>query len=131
MQEVLFSEPAKHYLLSSDLPHETVLVTVSPSEVNVMIRYVKPGESVEANIIAQSTTIDGKNFSVLLKQMNRMSDIGEDGEINQEELSKIFLTRLETNLNMVEDRRKNDGGENAPALTFLHKGVVDLLNQSQ
>lgn len=131
MQEVLFIEPAKHYLLSSDMPHETILVTVSPSEVNVMIRYVKPGEAVEANIIAQSTTIDGSNFTILLKQLNRASDWDEDGETTPQDLTKFFLERLESNLELVETRRKDDGGAPAPALTFLRKGVVDFLNQSQ
>lgn len=131
MQEVLFIEPANHYLLSSDMLHETILVTVSPSEVNVMIRYVKPGESVEANIIAQSTTIDGTNFTVLLKQLNRASDWDDNGETTPQDLTKSFLERLDMNLELVEARRISDGGTTAPALTFLRKGVVDFLNQSQ
>jgi len=126
MNELLFSEPAKHYLLSTDLPFETVLVTVSPSEVNVLTRYAAPNQPVETSIIAQTTTIDESQFSVMLKQMNRLTDIET---MDEKELIKVFLNRLDNNLSLVEQRREADEEQMSLPVTTLRRSIEDLLSQ--
>jgi len=126
MNELLFSEPAKHYLLSTDLPFETVLVTVSPSEVNVLTRYAAPNQPVETSIIAQTTTIDESQFSVMLKQMNRLTDIET---MDEKELIKVFLNRLDNNLSLVEQRREADEEQTSLPVTTLRRSIEDLLSQ--
>jgi len=128
MNEILFSEPAKHYLVSTDLPNETILVTVSPSEVNVLIRYAAPNHPAETNIIAQSTAIDNSTFTVLLKQINRSMDMENNDE---KELAKIFLNRLDSNLSLVQQRITADEDNDSLVLTNLRKGIEDLLSQVQ
>jgi len=126
MNELLFSEPAKHYLLSTDLPFETVLVTVSPSEVNVLTRYAAPNQPVETSIIAQTTTIDESQFSVMLKQMNRLTDIET---MDEKELIKVFLNRLDNSLSLVEQRREADEEQMSLPVTTLRRSIEDLLSQ--
>lgn len=126
MNELLFSEPAKHYLLSTDLPFETVLVTVSPSEVNVLTRYAAPNQPVETSIIAQTTTIDESQFSVMLKQMNRMADMET---MDEKALIKVFLNRLDNNLSLVEQRREADEEQTSLPVTTLRRSIEDLLSQ--
>jgi surfactin synthase thioesterase subunit len=126
MNELLFSEPAKHYLLSTDLPFETVLVTVSPSEVNVLTRYAAPNQPIETSIIAQTTTIDESQFSVMLKQMNRMTDMET---MDEKALIKVFLNRLDNNLSLVEQRREADEEQTSLPVTTLRRSIEDLLSQ--
>jgi surfactin synthase thioesterase subunit len=126
MNELLFSEPAKHYLLSTDLPFETVLVTVSPSEVNVLTRYAAPNQPIETSIIAQTTTIDESQFSVMLKQMNRMTDMET---MDEKALIKVFLNRLDNNLSLVEQRREADEEQMSLPVTTLRRSIEDLLSQ--
>jgi surfactin synthase thioesterase subunit len=126
MNELLFSEPAKHYLLSTDLPFETVLVTVSPSEVNVLTRYAAPNQPIETSIIAQTTTIDESQFSVMLKQMNRITDMET---MDEKALIKVFLNRLDNNLSLVEQRREADEEQMSLPVTTLRRSIEDLLSQ--
>lgn len=126
MNEVLFTEPAKHYLLSTELPNETFLIMVSPSEVNVLIRFAAPNVPTETNIIAQSTTIDASNFTVMLKQINRVSDMENH---NEQELTKLFLKRLDNTLSLVQKRRINEEDEASLPVNNLRHGIEDLLKQ--
>ena len=128
MNEVLFSEPAKHYLLSTDIANETILVTVSPSEVNVLIRYAAPDHPAETNIIAQSTVVDETTFTILLKQVNRVIDMEQN---DNKELANIFLNRIDENLSLVQQRRTAEEDESSLAVNNLRRGIADLRSQVQ
>lgn len=128
MNEVLFSESAKHYLLSTDITNETILVTVSPSEVNVLIRYAAPDHPVETNIIAQSTVVDESTFTILLKQVNRVIDMEQN---DNKELAHIFLNRIDENLSLVQKRRTAEEDGSSIAVNNLRKGIADLRSQVQ
>lgn len=128
MNEVLFSESAKHYLLSTDMTNETILVIVSPSEVNVLIRYAIPNNPPETSIIAQSTVVDETTFTILLKQVNRVVDMEQN---DNKELAHIFLSRIDDNLSLVQARRNAEDDESSLAINNLRKGIADLRSQVQ
>ena len=127
MSEILLTEKAKHYLLSGNSSGETVTVTVSNNEVNVFIRFAAPGQPVESNIIAQVTTVDNQNYSVLLKQIQHVSDT--IGLSDDKELAQKFLSNLDGYLKLVEERRVQDADSASPPLFFLRHGLKDLLDQ--
>lgn len=127
MPEMLLTEKAKHYLLSGNSFGETVTVTVSNSEVNVIIRFSAPGQPVESNVIAQSTTVDNENFGILLKQVQHVNDA--QGANSDQELAQKFLANLEGYLKLVEERRVSEGAETSRPLLHLRHGVKDLLDQ--
>lgn len=127
MAEILLTEKAKHYLLAGNSSGETVTVTVSTSEVNVFIRFAAPGQPVESNIIAQATTVDGQNYSILLKQIQHIADT--EGVQDGKELAHKFLRRLDECLSLVEDRRIAENESVSQPLFHLRHGLKDLLDQ--
>lgn len=129
MSEILLTEQAKHYLLSGHSLGETITVTVSPSEVNVIIRFSGPGHPVESNVLAQATTVDGHNYSVLLKQVQHVEEAS--GITDDKELAKTFISNLSGYIQLVETRRVTDGEPLSQPLHFLNHSLRDLLEQLQ
>lgn len=127
MSEILLSEKAKHYLLAGNSSGETATVTVSPSEVNVFIRFAAPNQPVESNIIAQATTVDNQNYSILLKQIQHVADT--EGEEDGQKLAHKFLRNLDNYLKLVEERRVDDNESISMPLLHLRHGLKDLLDQ--
>lgn len=127
MSEILLTEKAKHYLLAGNTYGETVTVTVSNSEVNVFIRFAAPGQPVESNVIAQATTVDGQNYSILLKQVQHVADT--EGISDGKELAQKFLRSLDANLGLVEERRVAEKDSVSQPLFHLRHGLKDLLDQ--
>lgn len=127
MSEVLLKEEAIHYLLSGDSVGETATVTVSDSEVNVIIRVAIPGHSVESNVIAQVTTVDKKNYAILLKQVNHAKDT--ENLADGKDLAKRFIDSLDNYLGLVEARREADSAPLSHPLHFLRQSLKDLLEQ--
>lgn len=127
MSEILLSEKAKHYLLAGNSSGETATVTVSPSEVNVFIRFAAPDQPVESNIIAQATTVDGQNYSILLKQIQHVADT--EGEEDGQKLARKFLQNLDGYLKLVEERRANDNDNVSAPVLHLRHGLKELLDQ--
>ena len=128
-QEILFTEPAKHYLLSSDHPNETVLVTVSPSEVNVMLKFSAANTPAESALVATATSLSPNDCNIIVKQANRADEF--NGEVTHQELAVAFLTRLQSHLATVSEKREAAGEENSFALNTVQQGVVGLLNQAE
>lgn len=127
MSEMLLTEKAKHYLLSGNSAGETVTITVSTSEVNVLIRFSLPGQPIESNVIAQVTTVDKQNYSILLKQVHHVAEADE--ELTDEELAQRFVTSLDGYLELVEERRVTDNDSVSAPLLHLRRGLKDLLDQ--
>lgn len=127
MSEILLTEKAKHYLLTGNSSGETATVTVSPSEVNVLIRFAAPGQPVESNVIAQVTTVDKQNYTILLKQVQHVADA--EGTSDGKELAQKFITNLDHYLQLVESRRANEHEELSHPLLHLRHGLKDLLDQ--
>jgi hypothetical protein len=127
MSEILLTEKAKHYLLAGNSSGETVTVTISTSEVNVFIRFAAPGQPVESNIIAQATTVDGQNYSILLKQIQHIADT--EGVQDDKALAHKFLRKLDEYLRLVEDRRASENESISQPLFHLRHGLKDLLDQ--
>jgi hypothetical protein len=127
MSEILLTEKARHYLLAGNASGETITVTVSASEVNVFIRFEVPGQPVESNIIAQATTVDHQNYSILLKQIQHISEA--EGVSDGKELAHKFLLRLDECLKLVEERRVSDNDSISQPLSHLRHGLKDLLDQ--
>jgi hypothetical protein len=127
MSEILLTEKAKHYLLAGNSSGETATVTVSPSEVNVIIRFVAPGQAVESNVIAQATTVDKQNYSILLKQIQHVAET--EGVEDGKELAQKFILNLDGYLKLVEERRADNNENVSQPLLHLRHGLKDLLDQ--
>lgn len=129
MSEILLTEQAKHYLISGSSLGETLTITVSPSEVNVIIRFSGPGQPVESNVLAQVTTVDGQNYSVLLKQVQHVSEASNITD--DKDLARNFILNLSSYVQLVEKRREKDGEPLSQPLHFLNHSLRDLLEQLQ
>ena len=127
MSEILLTENAKHYLLSGDSSGETVTVTVSTNEVNVIVRFSAPGQPVETHIIAQVTTVDKQNYSILLKQVQSVTEVA--GVQDDKELALRFLSKLDGYLGLVETRIHDSSEPDSQPLSHLRNGLKDLLTQ--
>ena len=127
MSEILLTEKAKHYLLSGNSMGETVTVTVSSSEVNVILRFAVPGQPVESNVIAQVTTVDKQNYSILLKQIQPVAEM--QGLADDKERACKFLSSLDGYLQLVESRISEDNDNPSQPLLNLRHGLKDLLDQ--
>lgn len=125
MSELLFAEKAKHYLLSGKHSGETIIVTVSTSEVIILIRFSAPGKPIEANIIAQAVTVDSQNYEIMLKQVQHF----EDHENDERDSAVKFLKELGVYLDLVQERRQADNDPLSAPVQFLRNGILELLEQ--
>lgn len=93
-----------------------------------MLRYSAAGTPPESMLVAMSTAIGTSNFNIMLKQANRAEEFNDS--VTPQELAVSFLDRLQTQLNLVQERRVSEGAENSLALNALQQGVIGLLNQA-
>lgn len=129
MAEILLSEKAKHYLISGRASGETLTVTVSPSEINVIFRNITPHGAVETNVMAQISTVDKQNYTILLKSVLPPMD---DSIIEDEQAVAVeFLSFLNDALGLVERRRERDGEYTSQPLMNLRNSLSELLDHLQ
>jgi hypothetical protein len=128
MNEILFSEPAKHYLLSTDLPNETMLVTVSPSEVTILLQRSAPEQLPETTFIAGSTLLTETSVTIFLRQKNREE---EEEDKDRQELAFLFLSRIENSLALVQQRQTDEDGDQSSVLANFRNNIKSLLSQVQ
>jgi len=103
MNEILFSEPAKHYLLSTDSPDQTLLVMVTPSEVHMFSQNAEPNTTTQTTLVAHITVMSEDVFSLVLAQPSQ-----PDEEKDRKERAAAFLDQLDAGLETVSETHDDD-----------------------
>lgn len=129
-QEILFAEVGKHYLLSTDDPEDTLLVTVTTTEINFVRRFnsVNAADNI---ILVQATTVgqedDGNIIgSILYKTAVKEKDLQEVFSVEHIDRNQCeyILDVLET----IRDRREKDGDQiETPPMVFLKDKIEEML----
>lgn len=66
MTEVLFSDPATHYLVQGRIANETLLYAITKSEVTVISRIVVPDTVTDSRLLLQATQINDELGTFLM-----------------------------------------------------------------
>lgn len=129
-QEILFVEVGKHYLLSTDDPEDTLLVTVTDTEVNFVRRFNSPNAA-DNIILVQATTVgqevDGNLMgSILYKTAMKEKDLQEVFSV--ESIDRNQCEYILDVLESVRGRREKDGDqiETLP-MVFLKDKIEEML----
>ena len=121
MTEILFSDNAKHYLFSGRITNETYLFTVTPSEVNVIIRISMPPTTMESMLVVQATQL-GENGTFILKPV-LMSHDGQEPDAGKERIM-AFIDDIIDKASEIQKYSANKEEKPEPVLEYLKTGLT-------
>lgn len=125
MTELLFSDEAKHYLFAGRNPQETYLFTVTPSEVNVILRVQVPGVMMDSMLLIQGTKI-GEGGTLILKPL--VIPQTQDEAPNPRTVVMEFIDDIITKTDQIQSYATNRNEQPFESLDYLKNNLLTAKN---